>query len=201
MLSTAFPISSLSKLRRAQAAPAETCDFCHAGLAENHQHVFQSATQKIECVCDACAILFSGQGQKYRRVPRRVQFLPDFQLNDAQWDGLTIPIGIAFLYFSSSNDKVVALYPSPGGPIESLLRLDSWVEIVADNPVLETFEPDVEGLLVYRVHSVREHYRIPIDECFKLIGLIRLHWKGLSGGTDVWDRVSKFFTDLKQRSR
>lgn len=184
----------------ASTAPAEACEFCHAALTESHQHLLDPALQKLECVCDACAILFGGTQQKYRRVPRRVRFLPEFQLTDAQWDGLAIPIGIAFLFHRSALSRTVALYPSPAGPVESLLALETWEDIVRDNPDLKKMETDVEGLLVYRVGTAREHYLIPIDECFKLIGLIRLKWKGFSGGLIVWQEIGKFLDDLKQRS-
>ena len=55
------------------------------------------------------------------------------------------------------------------------------------NPVLESLEPDVEALLVNRVGHAREasaaeYYIAPIDACYQLVGLIRVHWRGLSGG-------------------
>jgi hypothetical protein len=184
----------------ASSAPAEFCDFCHAILAETHQHLIETTNRKLECVCDPCAVLFSGQQQKYRRVPRRIRFLPNFRMTDAQWDALRIPIGIAFLLRSSAADRVTALYPSPAGPVESLLTLETWEEIALENPELRTLETDVEGLLVYRVGTAREHYIAPIDECFKLIGLIRLKWKGFSGGIIVWQEIGKFLETLKQRS-
>ena len=61
-------------------------------------------------------------------------------------------------------------------------------------------EPDVEGLLAYRSGSIREYYIIPIDECFRLIGLIRLKWKGFSGGPAVRQEIANFLETLKQRS-
>jgi hypothetical protein len=95
---------------------------------------------------------------------------------------------------------MVALYPSPAGPTESLLTLDTWEEIVRANPILEQMEPDVEALLVNRVGPIREHFLAPIDECYKLVGLIRIHWRGLSGGTEVWREINSFFDQLKQRA-
>ena len=47
----------------------------------------------------------------------------------------------------------------------------------------------------------RAYFRAPIDACFKLVGLIRTHWRGLSGGTQVWDEVARFFAGLHERSR
>lgn len=111
-----------------------------------------------------------------------------------------VPISMAFFFFSTPAGKVVALYPSPAGPTESLLTLDSWHEIVAGNPVLQHMETDVEALLVNRVGPAREYYLAPIDECYKLVGLIRAHWRGLSGGTEVWAEINNFFSALKKKS-
>jgi hypothetical protein len=61
-------------------------------------------------------------------------------------------------------------------------------------------EPDTEALLVNRVKGEREYYIAPIDECYKLVGLIRSSWRGLSGGTEVWEEIGKFFAELKEKS-
>jgi hypothetical protein len=98
------------------------------------------------------------------------------------------------------SDRVTALYPSPAGPVESQLTFEVWEDIARENPELRAMEPDVEGLLVYRVGTAREHYIIPVDECFKLVGIIRLHWKGFSGGMEVWREIGKFLETLKQRT-
>jgi hypothetical protein len=151
-------------------------------------------------VCESCAILFNTEQQKYRRVPRRVRFLSDFRLTDTGWDALAIPIGLAFFVRSSESGRVIALYPSPAGAVESLLPLETWTEIEEDNPLVRTMESDVEGLLVYRAHSEREYYTIPIDEFFKLIGLIRLKWRGFSGGSEAWREIGRFRESLRERS-
>jgi hypothetical protein len=41
---------------------------------------------------------------------------------------------------------------------------------------------------------------LPIDECYKLVGLIRGNWRGLSGGTEVWQKIAGFFAELKNRA-
>jgi hypothetical protein len=68
------------------------------------------------------------------------------------------------------------------------------------NPVLRELEPDVEALLVNRVGETREVYRVGVDLCYHLAGLIRLHWRGLAGGQAVWEEISRFFVGLKERS-
>ena len=183
------------------ATAVEACDLCGASLADLHLHLLAPETRKIECVCEACAILFSTDQQRYRRVPVRIAFLPDFRMTDAQWDALAIPIGVAFFSRSSASNRITALYPSPAGPVESLLSMEAWAEIEQDNPHLRTMEPDVEGLLVYRAGAACEYYIIPIDEFFKLTGLIRLKWRGFSGGLEVWRKIAHFLDHLKQRSK
>jgi len=63
---------------------------------------------------------------------------------------------------------------------------------------------DVEALLANRVGATRgvaaQYCVIPIDECYRLVGLIRLHWHGLSGGTEVWREVGNFFSSLRERA-
>jgi len=202
------PNSAFASLRRfvRKRAQVERCEMCKTALAENHQHMIELESRKLICACDPCAILFSNQsGQKYKRVPRRIRFMPDFRLNDAQWESLLIPINMAFFFESSLTGKVAAFYPSPAGATESLLPLESWEEIVTENPVLKQMEPDVEALLINRVGRARqngnaEHFIVPIDECYKLVGIIRAGWRGLSGGSDVWEEIGRFFTSLKERS-
>ncbi len=79
------------------------------------------------------------------------------------------------------------------------MALEAWQALADDNPVLRDLEPDVEALLVNRVGETRDYYRVGIDECYKLVGLIRTHWRGLSGGTAVWEEIGRFFAGLKER--
>ena len=137
---------------------------------------------------------------RYRRVPRRIRVLDDFRMTDGQWDALHLPINLAFFYRSSPAGRVIAMFPSPAGATESLLPLEAWEDLATENPVLRELEPDVEALLVNRVGPDAQYVRVPIDECFKLVGLIRTHWRGLSGGTEVWKEIGRFFASLKQRS-
>jgi hypothetical protein len=179
----------------------EQCALCSLALAEEHEHLFEPAKRQLHCACEACAILFSGQeGARYRRVPRRVQALPDFRLTDAQWLGLNVPINLAFFCRTGADGQVLAFFPSPAGATESPLDPEAWQELVKDNPVLREFEPEVEALLVHRVAQARDYYRVPIDQCFKLVGLVRTHWRGLSGGTEIWREIGEFFQSLRKKA-
>ncbi|HEV8068261.1 MAG TPA: DUF5947 family protein [Planctomycetaceae bacterium] len=205
---------TLGRVREAatKREPRERCELCGLALAPEHRHLVEIATQRLICSCEACGLLFSGQATKYRRVPQRFLLLDDFQLTDAQWDSLLIPINMAFFFQSTSRGRPVAIYPSPAGPMESLLDLSSWSELVEANPVLQTMEPDVEALLVNRISSNSapggqhdavdgqsgpHYFLVPIDACYKLVGLIRANWRGLSGGQDVWKEIERFFTEMR----
>ena len=186
--------------------PLERCELCTAALAREHPHLVEISLRQIVCACEACATLFDGMnGGKYKRVSRRAQILTNFQMTDTQWEDLLIPINMAFFFRSSIEDRMVTLYPSPAGAVESLLPLDAWSEITQHNMVLTTLQPDIEALLVNRVGhahelSRAEYYIIPIDECYRLVGLIRANWKGLSGGSEVWAEIGRFFSDLRSRA-
>jgi uncharacterized protein DUF5947 len=185
----------------------ERCELCGNDLAPTHPHLVELARRKLLCACDACAILFSGKSSpKYKRVPRHVTLLADFRMTDSQWNGLMIPINMAFFFKNSTGEKISVLYPSPAGATESLLAFETWDDIVRENPALSEMESDVEALLVNRVGYSRgataaEYYVLPIDECYKLVGIIRTHWRGLSGGTEVWQELGHFFSALKGRAR
>ncbi len=204
----------LAALRRFIADPpaAERCDFCGALLPEEHDHVVASGREPpgeksagtrlpIRCVCRACAMLFGSSGEtKYRRAPRVVRYLADFQLTDAQWAALMLPVAMVFFVRSSLSGKAAAFYPSPGGATETFLDPESWHAMVSANPVLDRMQPDVEALLVNRVQGARDHFIAPIDECYRLTGLIRRRWRGFSGGEQAWNEIAAFFADLKQRA-
>ena len=67
-------------------------------------------------------------------------------MTDAQWAALMIPIGIAFLFRREAYGKIAALYPSPAGPVESLLTLEAWEEIARGNPEVRSMEADVHAM-------------------------------------------------------
>jgi hypothetical protein len=180
------------------------CDLCSEPIPSEHRHLLEVSTQEIICVCRPCSILFDREAAsegRYRLIPDRHLFLEDFEMSDALWESLRVPVDMAFFFYSTPAERVVAFYPSPMGPTESLLKLGSWVELEESNPVLKAMEQDVEALLVNRVRGAREHFLVPMDECYSLVGLIRMRWRGLSGGREVWEEIGRFFEQLRGRSR
>ena len=196
--------SAWAALRRfAQPPPQlERCELCSVELPPEHEHLVEPEGRQLLCACQACALLFDTPVEnRYRRVPRDGCWLSDFRISDAQWESLGIPIGLAFFFHSSPIEKLVAIYPSPAGPTESLLELDAWQGIAEKNSVLQQLAPDTEALLVNRIGGQRQYFQTPIDQCYQLIGLIRTHWQGFSGGTEAWNEVARFLDRLKERSR
>ncbi len=199
------PFTSLRQLARQAASRAEEhCELCGEAIWPEHQHLLDISTRELQCTCRACALLFdrpaAGAGVR-RLVPNRSTYLPDFELSDALWDSLRIPVNMAFFTYNTAAERVLALYPGPMGPTESLLTFEAWRDLVERNPILDTMQPDVEALLVHRIRETRDHFIVPIDECYKLVGIIRLHWRGLSGGREVWAEIDTFFSKLRERAR
>ena len=180
----------------------EQCELCGLRLAPEHRHMLEMATRKIVCACDACTMTFVPVVEgRFKVIPRDARSLPEFEISDPDWEGLALPINLAFFFYDSPNEKMTALYPSPAGATESLLPLTAWEAIVRQNPILQKMEPDVEALLVHRAGDAREYFIAPIDKCFELVGLIRMHWRGFTGGEEVWLEIGKFFDALKEYAR
>ncbi len=186
-----------SAARERTAVEAERCELCSLSLSLQHRHLLETATRKIVCACDACALRFQNVAEgRFKLVPRDARALPNFQISDVEWEALTLPINLAFFFYSTPSARIVAMYPSPAGATESLLPLTAWETLAANNSDLKQMEADVEALLANRVGDKRAYFIAPIDKCYELVGTIRKHWKGLSGGEQVWSEIDEFFSKL-----
>jgi hypothetical protein len=202
---------SPSKLRQVvrraateQEAAVERCELCGDPIPPEHRHLLDLTNRELMCACRACKILFdsgASGGGHYRLVPDRRLRLTDFEMDDVAWEELRIPVDMAFFFHHGEAGKVVAYYPSPAGPTESLLELDAWDELARANPVLRKLETDVEALLVNRSRGARQYFLVPIEDCYALVGLIRTRWRGLTGGREVWEEIESFFEGLSARSK
>jgi hypothetical protein len=136
-------------------------------------------------------------------VPDRYLYDTGFVLSDTQWDELQVPVGMAFFLVNSIRRAVVACYPSPAGATESELSLAAWADGVGASALAGLMEPDVEALLVRRGDAGRgggpaRALLVPVDACYRLVGLVRLHWKGFDGGAEAWAAIDAFFEELQE---
>jgi hypothetical protein len=187
---------------REAAAPSERCELCAAPVGPGHGHLVAVETRAIACACRPCWLLFAPQGAagaRYRAVPERVLRLGRAVVSDAQWDGVQVPVGLAFFFRNSRLGRAVALYPSPAGATECALDPATWSELIDGTPELAALEPDVEALLVDRRAGGDAAFVVPIDTCYALVGLVRRHWKGFDGGEEARRAIDGFFDELGRR--
>ncbi len=215
-----MPASQLSSprlrslARRVPAVPAqpptpgaeteEVCELCGRPIEAEHRHLAELEGRRLLCVCRPCALLFdrgAAADGRLRLIPERPRRLPDLRLDDALWARLDIPVDMAFFVRSSRSGHVEAFYPSPLGPTESALELSAWAQLEAANPLLAELAEDVEALLVNRTRHRPGHWIAPVDECYRLVALIRSGWRGISGGGEVWVSLERFFQRLDERAQ
>ena len=203
------PGGGLGTLRRIStsrppASPGERCEMCSAPVADEHQHVVDLHSRSLLCACRPCYLLFTDQQAdlRYRAVPDRYLAFPGFRLARADWDDLQIPVGLAFCFRNTVQERVVAFYPGPAGATESELPLAAWDRVLAANRGLETMLPDVEALLVRadRHDDGFSAHVVPIDACYQLVGRMRLTWRGFDGGQEARTALAEFFADVERRS-
>ncbi|GGO17787.1 hypothetical protein GCM10010116_35950 [Microbispora rosea subsp. aerata] len=198
--------TGLRRFREPGRAPGRAvarCEMCADPVEAEHGHVVDLETRALMCVCRGCRLLFTGPARgRYRAVPGRYRYAPSFRISPADWDELGIPVRTAFFFHNSSLGRTVAFYPSPAGATESLLPLATWDRVLAANPAPADAEPDVEALLVDRAPDGSfSCHLVPIDACYRLVGLVRLHWKGFDGGREAWEAIDGFFAGLRRRAR
>ncbi len=200
------PLGALRRLSQNRPAPfaGERCEMCATPIDEPHSHVVSLESRALMCTCRPCYLLFSDQDAhlRYRSVPERYLSFPDLALDARAWDELQIPVGLAFLFRNSVQERTIAFYPSPAGATESELPLDAWDRILEHNPQLAVLRPDVEALLVRRTDGpAGSCHLVPIDACYELVGQLRMLWRGFDGGREAHDAMDEFFARVHKRSR
>ena len=110
------------------------CELCGVAIPETHAHLVDTVGRHLLCACSGCAATSERTDARFRRLPARARRLEDFRLTDAEWEALQIPIGLAFMFHSTSQGRVIALYPGPAGATEFLLPLDGWARAGRPQP-------------------------------------------------------------------
>lgn len=183
------------------AEPEERCELCGLGLPERHRHLLDIEASQLLCACQACSLLMDHQaagGNHYRLIPQDPRRIVDLELPDHRWAALAVPVELAFFVDTTPRQGVAAYYPGAMGATEAHPDVDAWRTVCAENPLLADLTPDVEALLVRRTSEGRHGWVVPIDHCFRLTGRIRSRWRGLSGGSEVWQEIEDFFRELDE---
>jgi hypothetical protein len=175
-----------------------TCELCPIGIGEDHRHLLHLGERRIVCVCETCWAMHSGDAD-FRPPGVRFLVLDDFVMPDEVWAAFQIPIGLAFLLRSSTTGTIVALYPSPAGATESELELTAWDTLCAANPMLTRLEPDAEALVVDRTAREHRYALVPVDHAYRLVGLVKSRWEGITGGRGVDTAIDEFFAGVRTR--
>jgi hypothetical protein len=203
---TVRALRRLAAERPAAPVAGERCEMCAEPVGAAHQHVVDTESRHMLCVCRGCYLLFTDRAAalRYRAVPQRYVSFPDFRMSLPEWDGLEIPVGLAFFFHSSAAGRTVAFYPGPAGATESELPLNNWHAFTESHPELSDVADDVEALLIQvpeRDAGAARCLLLPIDACYEFVGRIRLLWRGFDGGSDVRDYIARFFTEMTARAR
>ena len=179
------------------AAPVHTgCELCELSLPEDHRHLLHLSERRILCVCQTCWSVRSGDPD-FRPAGNRTVRLDELRITDEQWAGFQIPIGLAFFMVSTVAGGVIALYPSPAGATESELDLAAWEQVCAANPILAGLEPDTEALIVNRMAEPPQQAIAPIDVAYRLVGVVKASWEGITGGPAMRTAVDEYFEALR----
>jgi Family of unknown function (DUF5947) len=149
------------------------------------------------CACGFCSLLLHNV-ERYKPVESKIRRLGDFRIGDADWQALQIPVSLAFFY-RTDDGNVIAVYPSPAGPVRSKLDASHWGNLARVHAKLGSLAPFVEAILIDRSNAAR-CFLTPIDKCYQLIGTIRRYWHGFSGGAEVRQKVADFFDDLERQA-
>jgi hypothetical protein len=161
-----------------------------------HRHLLDTEHGALMCCCQACSLLFAREAASeghYRLVPRRRVRLPAVPTKE-----LGVPVGLAF-FVPRTDGAVIAHYPSPAGATQWEVDPQAWADVVERCPELRTLAADVQALLVNTAHGHQQHWIVPIDDCFRLVAVVRREWKGLSGGSRVWPEIEQFFAELTEQ--
>jgi hypothetical protein len=200
-------MSRLAEIARRPAITAgqvdvsAACDLCAEPLADEHGHLLDLESGELLCGCRGCLLLMGRQGAgggRFLTIGDRRLELPELDFDDATWAALGIPVDMAFFSHSSAAGRMRALYPGPMGVTEAPLHAGAWEALAGANPVLTALAPDVEALLVHRAAGAREHWILPLDDCYRLVAIVRTRWRGLAGGPEVWREIERFFDELKE---
>ncbi len=195
---TADALHRAIRRARRRTASVERCGMCAGPVAPEHRHVWDEQDRELMCACTPCSLLFARDAagaSRYRLVPAHGRRLTGLSV-----DEFAVPVGLVF-FVKQQDGRVLAHYPSPLGTTESEIDAGAWRAVEARSPALAELTPRVEAFLVWTgtPRGGGQQWVVPVDDCFRLVALIRRHWTGMSGGSAVWREIPRFFDELGRR--
>lgn len=187
-------MQALRRLREfARGSSSHGCEACGQALGDRHAHLYHPVSRQIRCCCPVCRLTPEAG---WLQVPAQSARL-SVELDDGIWQSLGIPVALASFV---KREYWSAAYPGPAGLIETALSDGAVESLLQRNPGWTELTPHVEAIVVNRLKAEACAFRVPIDEHFRLAGELRTHWRGLSGGDEVWHCLEQFFAQLEQNA-
>ena len=188
-VSPAAPLPA--RARAPPAPPQERCELCATPVAAEHPHLVEAAERRLLCACTPCGVLFgdparaAGLSQGARPLPVDPGFVRPTRSGTS-----CIPVGMAFFLVNSAQDQSSPATRARRARPRASCRSRRGRTGSGPAALAASCEPDVEALLVRRGHPC---LLVPIDACYRLVGLVRLHWRGFDGGSEAWAAIDAFF--------
>ena len=172
------------------------CDLCGTSMPEDHRHLLELEERRIVCVCESCWALRSGEAQ-YCPPARGSSCSTTSTCPTSCGRGCASrsawPSSFARTTASWRSTRAPPARPSPSS------ELEAWDELVGRNGVVGDIERDSEALVVDKLNDGIQAAIVPTDEAYRMVGLVKANWQGISGGQGVPAAVAGFFDELRAR--
>lgn len=193
-MSAGSAVQALRRFREA-STDATRCAFCGMAVESAHPHRLDPEGWQVICACNACDRDRADE-PRLRRVGHRVEKIEDPRVGERMLMVVDVPVGLAF--FTRTRRAANVFYPAPTGTAEARIDVETWAALEAELPEVARLEPEVEAIVVSL--SPRRTFVVPIDECFRLAGMLRSAWVGWSGGAEARSAIEDFFATLETRA-
>ena len=186
-----------SPRRHGDGPDVEVCELCGTELPQNHRHLLQLTERRILCACATCWASALGRP---RAAPDRAA-----ASSGSRTSSCPRSCGRSCRSRSGSPSSCARASPTRWSPCTRAPRAPPSPSSTCPpgrssselNPILTGIEPDAEALVVNRIADPHEFVIAPIDECYGLVGAIKVSWEGISGGPALEREVPAFFDEMR----
>ena len=169
--------------------------------ADEHPHVVDLQSRSLMCTCRPCYLLFTDQDGR-PALPRRARPLPVPPRAPARarrdWDELQIPVGLAFLFRNSVQDRMVAFYPARPAPPSPSCR---WRPGTGSSRPTRRSRPcgPTSRRCWCAAAAATDGFTchvVPIDACYELVGRLRTTLARLRRRQEAREALDAFFASV-----